>query len=205
MLNHNHIPNATLPPPKWFLHEGGQCWEFFFSVSLIVRDKVTRQCSQTTTFEEKGEVMQNRAEVLLLTQTNALPLGHTGPRAFLVWLWWALLENRLLCWQISVTLLHISTALLANIGYFAGKSQLLCWQISAALLANATLLANLGDFTGKSRLICWSRPVADLIRAWWVSQRLCLVTTRWCSTKHCLMGRSVSVCSQQGDVRQNIV
>ena len=26
-----------------------------FNVSLIVRDKVTRQCSQTTTFEEKGE------------------------------------------------------------------------------------------------------------------------------------------------------
>ena len=26
-----------------------------FNVSLIVRDKVTRQCPQTTTFEEKGE------------------------------------------------------------------------------------------------------------------------------------------------------
>ena len=26
-----------------------------FKVSLIVRDKVTRQCPQTTTFEEKGE------------------------------------------------------------------------------------------------------------------------------------------------------
>ena len=26
-----------------------------FNVSLIARDKVTRQCSQTTTFEEKGE------------------------------------------------------------------------------------------------------------------------------------------------------
>ena len=25
-----------------------------FNVSLIVRDKVTRQCPQTTTFEEKG-------------------------------------------------------------------------------------------------------------------------------------------------------
>ena len=29
--------------------------ENHFNVSLIVRDKVTRQCSETTTFEEKGE------------------------------------------------------------------------------------------------------------------------------------------------------
>ena len=29
--------------------------ESHFNVSLVVRDKVTRQCPQTTTFEEKGE------------------------------------------------------------------------------------------------------------------------------------------------------
>ena len=29
--------------------------ESHFNVSLIVRDKATRQCPQTTTFEEKGE------------------------------------------------------------------------------------------------------------------------------------------------------
>ena len=29
--------------------------ESHFNVSLIVREKVTRQCPQTTTFEEKGE------------------------------------------------------------------------------------------------------------------------------------------------------
>ena len=29
--------------------------ESHFTVSLIVRDKVTRRCPQTTTFEEKGE------------------------------------------------------------------------------------------------------------------------------------------------------
>ena len=29
--------------------------ESHFNVSLIVRDKVTRQCPQNTTFEEKGE------------------------------------------------------------------------------------------------------------------------------------------------------
>ena len=30
--------------------------ESHFNVSLIVRDKVTRQCPKTTTFEEKGEL-----------------------------------------------------------------------------------------------------------------------------------------------------
>ena len=35
--------------------------ESHFNVSLIVRDKVTRRCPQTTTFEEKGEPKRNRA------------------------------------------------------------------------------------------------------------------------------------------------
>ena len=38
-----------------------------FNVSLIVRDKVTRQCPQTTSFEEKGEPKQIRTEVPPLT------------------------------------------------------------------------------------------------------------------------------------------
>ena len=38
-----------------------------FNVSLIVRDKVTRQCPQTTIFEEKGEPKRIRTEVPLLT------------------------------------------------------------------------------------------------------------------------------------------
>ena len=41
--------------------------DIHFNVSLIVRDKVTRRCPQTTTFEEKGEPKQIRTEVLLLT------------------------------------------------------------------------------------------------------------------------------------------
>ena len=41
--------------------------ESHFNVSLIVRDKVTRQCPQTTTFEEKGEPKRIRIEVLLPT------------------------------------------------------------------------------------------------------------------------------------------
>ena len=36
--------------------------ESHFYVSLIVRDKVTRQCPQTATFEEKGEPKQIRNE-----------------------------------------------------------------------------------------------------------------------------------------------
>ena len=46
-----------------------------------MRDKVTRQCPQTTTFEEKGEPKRLRTEVPVLStiyQPNALPLGQTG-------------------------------------------------------------------------------------------------------------------------------
>ena len=38
-----------------------------FNVSFIMRDKVTRPCPQTTTFEEKGELKQTQTEVPLLT------------------------------------------------------------------------------------------------------------------------------------------
>ena len=41
--------------------------ESHFNVSLIVRDKVTRLCPQTTTFEKKGEPKRYQTEVLLLT------------------------------------------------------------------------------------------------------------------------------------------
>ena len=41
--------------------------ESHFNVSLVVRDKVTRQCPQTTTFEERGEPKWYRTEVLPLT------------------------------------------------------------------------------------------------------------------------------------------
>ena len=48
-----------------------------FSVTLIVRDKVTRQCPHTTTFEEKGEPKRIPTDVPLV---NALPLGQTGSK-----------------------------------------------------------------------------------------------------------------------------
>ena len=41
--------------------------ESHFNVSSIVRDKVTRQCPQTTILEVKGEPKQIRTEVPLLT------------------------------------------------------------------------------------------------------------------------------------------
>ena len=41
--------------------------ESHLSVSLIVRDKASRQCPQTTTFEGKGEPKRIRTEVALLT------------------------------------------------------------------------------------------------------------------------------------------
>ena len=41
--------------------------ESHFNISLIVRDKVTRQWSETTIFEEKGEPKRIRTEVPLLT------------------------------------------------------------------------------------------------------------------------------------------
>ena len=53
--------------------------ESHFNVAITVRDKVTRQCPQTTTFEEKGEPKRIRTEVPPLTiLSNALSLGQTG-------------------------------------------------------------------------------------------------------------------------------
>ena len=49
-----------------------------FNVALIVRDKATRQCPQTTALEKKGEPKRYRTDVPLAYQPNALPLGHTG-------------------------------------------------------------------------------------------------------------------------------
>ena len=41
--------------------------ESHFNVSLIVKNKVTRPCPQTTTFEEKGEPKRIRTEMSLFT------------------------------------------------------------------------------------------------------------------------------------------
>ena len=67
-----YIPIAALSPPespalRWVVMRA------IFNVSLIVRDKVTRPCPQTTTSEEKGEPKRYRTEVLPLT---SLPPYH---------------------------------------------------------------------------------------------------------------------------------
>ena len=65
-------------------HQNDSCMkmgsdESHVNASLIVRDKVKRQCPQTTTFEEKGEPKPIRTEVLPITSLpTALPLGQTG-------------------------------------------------------------------------------------------------------------------------------
>ena len=61
-----YVPIATLSPPECFCIKIGS-EESHFNVSLIVKDRVTRQCSQTTTFEEKGEPKRIRTEVLPLS------------------------------------------------------------------------------------------------------------------------------------------
>ena len=59
----------------------GSDHENHFNVHLIARDKVTRQCPQTTIMEVKGEPKQIRTEVPLLQyQPTALSLGQTGSR-----------------------------------------------------------------------------------------------------------------------------
>ena len=52
-----------------------------FNVSLIVRDKVTRQCPQTTTCEKKAEPKQIRTEVPLLTSLMPYRYAKPGHRA----------------------------------------------------------------------------------------------------------------------------
>ena len=55
--------------------------ESHFKVSLIVKDKVTRQCPQTTAFEEKGEPKRIQTLGPFAYQPNALPLGQTGSQS----------------------------------------------------------------------------------------------------------------------------
>ena len=54
--------------------------ESHFNVSLIVMDKVTRPCPQTTTFGEKGEQKRCRTEILPLT--SLLPYRWAKPALF---------------------------------------------------------------------------------------------------------------------------
>ena len=56
----------------------------YFNVALIVSDKVTSQCPETTIFQEKGEPKRIRTEVPLLTSLTpyrqAKPVHQYGHR-----------------------------------------------------------------------------------------------------------------------------
>ena len=76
----DYTPIATLHHQNDFCIKVGS-GESHFNVSFIVRDKVTRQCPQTTTFEEEGEPKRIQNRGLSAYQPNALPLGQTGSQA----------------------------------------------------------------------------------------------------------------------------
>ena len=60
--------------------------ESHLNVSLIVRDKVTRQRPQTTTFEEKGEPKRIRTEVPLLTSLTPYRRLFIAPCTRVCWM-----------------------------------------------------------------------------------------------------------------------
>ena len=51
-----------------------------FQCFIIVRDIVTRQCPQTTTFEEKGEPKQIRTEAPTLTSLTLYRCAKPAPQ-----------------------------------------------------------------------------------------------------------------------------
>jgi len=60
--------------------------ESYFNVSLNLRDKVTRQCPQTRTFEEKRELKRIRTEVPLPANLKPYPKAKLAHRLRLGWL-----------------------------------------------------------------------------------------------------------------------
>ena len=52
--------------------------ESHFNVSLIVRDKVTRQCQLTTTFEEERRAEAESNQAPSAYQPSTLPQGYTS-------------------------------------------------------------------------------------------------------------------------------
>ena len=78
-----------------------------FNVSLTVKDKVTRQCQQTTIFEEKGEPKRNRTEVPLLTSLMPILLTLASSPLFP---FKCLPRLSALCVCLSRPMSHLSTA-----------------------------------------------------------------------------------------------
>ena len=76
----DYIPIAALHQNNSCVKMGGD--ESHFNISLIVKNKVTRQGPQTATYEGKGEPKRIRTEDRLLTSLtpNDLTLNHTCSR-----------------------------------------------------------------------------------------------------------------------------
>ena len=76
--------------------------ERHFNVSLIVRDKVTRQCPQTTTFLKRKESRNGFEPRSYAYEPNALPLGQTGSlNNSARWWWCGALCPRMSGWHIT--------------------------------------------------------------------------------------------------------
>ena len=85
--------------------------ESHFNVSLIVGDKVTRQCPQTTTFEDRVEPKRNWTEGLLLTSLTPYRLAKNRlTRAFNFTVSAAVVRNSYGCTcRVQVELLVLTT------------------------------------------------------------------------------------------------
>ena len=78
--------------------------ESHFNVSLIVRDKVTRPCPQTTTSEEKGEPKRYRTEVHPLTSLTPYRLAKPANKVAIVNVY-VIIISSIANTQISISLL----------------------------------------------------------------------------------------------------
>ena len=68
-----YIPITTRSPPEWPALRWAAMRAVFSNVSLIVRDKVTRPCPQTTTFEESRSGIEPRSFRLPTYRLTARP------------------------------------------------------------------------------------------------------------------------------------
>ena len=76
----DYIPIATLSPPERPALRWAAMRAILIFHSVIVRDKVIKQCPQTTTFEEKGEPKLIRTESPLLTSLTPYRWDKPAPK-----------------------------------------------------------------------------------------------------------------------------
>ena len=117
-----------------------------------MRDKVSRQCPQTTTFwrERRAEADSNRS--LSAYQPNALPLGQTG--------------SRFMCKfgmnGYSVSKSKNQWVFLEKVQAFTKPSPMACRNISRNYVSKTEVTANIQDFRISSKQ---NRTTSTLVRA----------------------------------------